>query len=329
MSPGVIVEQRIAELTALRVPFVRATVVRAKRPTSANPGDTAVVLEDGRLEGFVGGSCAEATVRRFSLEVLQTGEPLLLRISPEQVGDGDLIEGAVAVGNPCLSGGELEVFLEPRLPAPRVVVLGETPIGRSLALLGGDLGYEVAPGDEAVADPSKLEGAAAVIVASHGRDEEVLLSAALAAHVPYVALVASRKRAAAVLASLDVTAEQRAAVRAPAGLDIGAHTAAEVALSILAEVVASVRSAPRSAPAAAAAGAAGAGHPDGRIDGTAASKRQDRFQAAFAVDPICGMTVAAVDSTLHSDVSGVREWFCSAGCQAAFEADHRAANANR
>ncbi|HEX3426423.1 MAG TPA: XdhC family protein [Acidimicrobiales bacterium] len=328
MSPVAVLEERIAELTAGRVPFVRATVVRAKRPTSANAGDTAVVLEDGQLEGFVGGSCAEATVRRFSLEVLQSGEPLLLRISPDQVGDGDLIEGAIAVGNPCLSGGELEVFLEPRLPAPKVVVLGETPIARSLALLGGDVGYDVAPGDDALAEPSTLKGAAAVIVASHGRDEEALLTAALAAEVPYVALVASRKRAAAVLASLDVSAEQRAAVRAPAGLDIGAHTAGEVALSILTEVVASVRARHRSAPTTVGA-AAEDRHADGPIDGAATSRRQDRFQAAFAVDPICGMTVAAVDSTLHSDGSGEREWFCSVGCQAAFEAEHQAAAAPR
>jgi xanthine dehydrogenase accessory factor len=315
-----VLDQRAAELAAGRVPFVRATVVRARRPTSANPGDTALVLEDGRIEGFVGGACAEATVRRIGLEALQSGEPVLLRISPDQVGDGDLVEGAIVVGNPCLSGGELEVFLEPRRPAPLVVILGETPIGRSLALLGQDLGYDIQAVDDAPGGIEAMAGAAAVVVASHGHDEEATLTAALMQGVPYVALVASRKRAAAVLASLEVTPEQRQAVRAPAGLDIGAHTSGEVALSILAEVVASIRAHDARAAADEARHAAVA-------DGETSTRKNDRFQAAFAVDPICGMTVAAVESSRHSDVTGERHWFCSAGCQSAFEAGYATASA--
>src|ERR1700722_15966537 len=219
-SPNGSIDRRMAELAAARVPFVRATVVRAKRPTIANPGDTALLLEDGQIEGFVGGSCADATVRRFGLEALLSGEAVLVRITPDQVGDGDLIEGAIVVGNPCLSGGELEILLEPRLPAPRVVVLGETPIGRSLAVLGEDLGYDMQPVDGAESSVEAIVGAAAVVVASHGQDEQAVLEAALRQGVPYVALVASRKRGSEVLAALDVTAEQRAQVHAPAGLDI-------------------------------------------------------------------------------------------------------------
>ena len=313
-APGIgALNERMAQLLARRVPFVRATVVRARRPTSANPGDTALILEDGEIEGFVGGACAEATVRRFALDVLHSGEPVLLRISPDQVGDGDLIEGAIVVGNPCLSGGELEVFLEPRRPAPRVVVLGETPIGRSLVVLGQDLGYDIQPVDDVVSGVEAMRGAAAVVVASHGRDEEAVLTAALAWGVPYVALVASRKRATAVLDSLDVTPEQRASVRAPAGLDIGAHSAGEVALSILAEVVASVRAQP-STPHSEEP-------PPTALEGVTRTVSNDRFHAAFAIDPTCGMSVAAVDSTLHSDVTGERQWFCCAGCKSAFEAE--------
>ncbi len=319
---GAVLDQRMAELAALRVPYVRATVVRARRPTSANPGDTAVVLEDGRIEGFVGGACAEATVRRFGLEALQSGDPVLVRISPDQVGEGDLVDGAVVVGNPCLSGGELEIFLDPRRPPPRVVVLGDTPIGRSLALLGQDLGYDIESlgADLGGVDGVDVRGAAAVVVASHGRDEEPLLVAALRQGVPYVALVASPKRAAAVLASLDVNPEQRAAVRSPAGFDIGAHTAGEVALSILAEVVASVQS--RRSVAA-----------EGPGEEMALAKKRDQPSIASAVspaagpapatavDPMCGMTVAAVDSSIHSDAGGVRHWFCAPGCKSAFEAE--------
>jgi len=315
-SPSAALDRRIAELATARIPFVRATVVRAKRPTIANPGDTALLLEDGHIEGFVGGSCADATVRRFGLEALLSGEAVLVRITPDHVGDGDLVEGAIVVGNPCLSGGELEIFLEPRLPAPRVVVLGGTPIGRGLAVLGEDLGYDIESVDSGAAVASVIAGAAAVVVASHGEDEQMVLEAALRQGVPYVALVASRRRGRAVLASLDVTDEQRASVRAPAGFDIGARTAGEVALSILAEVVSSVRA---HAPGLAADLA------DDELaaaDGTTLSKKNDRFEAAFVVDPTCGMIVAALDSTMHSDVTGEREWFCSAGCKSAFESEH-------
>jgi xanthine dehydrogenase accessory factor len=203
--------------------FVRATVVRAQRPSSVKAGDTALVLPDGTIEGFVGGACSEESVRLHALRVLETGEPLMLRILP---GDGEAPaeEGAVTVSNPCLSGGALEIFLEPHLPAPRMTVVGDTPVARALVSLASQLGYEV--GDDADA---------AVVVASHGHDEEEALARALEAGVPYVGLVASRTRGTAVLESLE--AVDRSRVHTPAGLDIGARTPAEIALSILAEIV--------------------------------------------------------------------------------------------
>jgi xanthine dehydrogenase accessory factor len=221
--------QRAAALESERVPYVQATVVRAGRPASVQPGATALVLGDGTIEGFVGGHCAEPSVRLHALRVLETGEPLLLRIEPGD-GEGDAIDGAVTVHNPCISGGALEIFLEPNLPAPRMHVIGDTPIAHALAELAEGVGYEV--GEE----PSDDD--AAVVVASHGRDEEQALTAALEAGVPYVGLVASRKRGQAVLASLDVPDDR---VHTPAGLDIGARTPEEIALSILAEIVATRR----------------------------------------------------------------------------------------
>ncbi|MDT4939068.1 MAG: xanthine dehydrogenase accessory factor, partial [Pseudonocardiales bacterium] len=118
-----------ARLEEERAPFVLATVVRARRPTSVRPGDAAVVLGDGRIEGFVGGVCAESSVRLYSLRALETGEPLLLRLVP---GDGEggteeAVDGAVVERNPCLSGGSLEIFLEPQTAAPRIVIAGDTP----------------------------------------------------------------------------------------------------------------------------------------------------------------------------------------------------------
>ncbi len=238
-----------AELTRSREPFVHATVVRAQKPTSAHAGDTALVRADGTIDGFVGGTCAEASVREYGLMTLSTNEPLLLRIVPGEASPQSSEEGAVTVANPCLSGGSVEIFLEPKVPAPRLLVVGDSPIAEALGQLGRPLGYavEVVPGQDAVPHADD----AALVVASHGRGEEPALTAALRLGVPYVGLIASRIRGAAVLSALDVADDQRARVHSPAGLDIGGRTAAEIALSVLAEIVQERRAAERhGAPAA-------------------------------------------------------------------------------
>jgi xanthine dehydrogenase accessory factor len=247
---GVALSERARALAAAREAFVAATVVRARSPTSARPGDVALVLADGTVEGFVGGVCAEASVRLHALRVLETGEPLLLRLVPDAgagAGDDRAADGAVTEHNPCLSGGALEIFLEPSLPAPRVVVVGDAPVAAALRELAPHVGLEaVAPSAGVVAVSAED---LALVVASHGRDEESALAAALAEGVPYVALVASPRRGEAVRASLDVPEALKGRLRTPAGLDIGARTPAEIALSILAEIVQERRSgAPRGTP---------------------------------------------------------------------------------
>ena len=146
-------------------PYVHATVVRAQHPTSVHAGDAAIVHPDGTVDGFVGGHCALESVRLHAEQVLATGEPLLLRIVPVPE-EEEPPEGVVVAHNPCLSGGAFEVFLEPWLPAPRLVVIGEAPMARALAELGRAAGYEV------VADAEPHPGDAAVVVASHGEGEE-------------------------------------------------------------------------------------------------------------------------------------------------------------
>ncbi len=143
--------KRVEQLAGERVPFVLATVVRARRPTSVRAGDSAVVLGDGTIEGFVGGDCATSSVRLHSRKALETGEPVLLRLVPgdgEASREADAVHGTVIVErNPCLSGGALEIFLEPQLPAPRVVVIGDAPIARALADVARAAGYDVVVAD--------------------------------------------------------------------------------------------------------------------------------------------------------------------------------------
>src|SRR5437588_6495471 len=174
---------RVAQLVADRTPFVIATVVGSRRPTSVRPGDAAVVLADGTIEGFVGGVCAESPVRLYSLRALETGEPVLLRLVP---GDGETendesLDGSIIEHNPCLSGGALEIFLEPQLPAARVVVVGGSPIARALQQIAGAAGYDVLAAAADQAEPKSSD--AAVIVASHGSGEERVLTEALSAGV--------------------------------------------------------------------------------------------------------------------------------------------------
>src|SRR6266496_2171286 len=133
---------RVDSLKTGRTPFVLATVVRAERPTSAKPGDRALVLPDGTMEGFVGGSCAESTVRSHGLRLLASGESALLRITPTESAE-TVTEGLVTVGNPCLSGGTLEIFLEAMVPPKLVHIHGDGPVARALAAVGEAAGYEV------------------------------------------------------------------------------------------------------------------------------------------------------------------------------------------
>lgn len=293
MSQGM--AARVLELSAGRVPFVHATVVRAQVPSSARAGDDAVVLPDGTIEGFVGGQCAETSVRTAALGALRHGETVLLRVLPDGAAPFPDSPGAQVVVNTCLSGGALEIFLRPMLPAPLVEVVGATPVADAIVAMAGLLDYEAAR-----SGPGGSPGhATAVIVASHGRDEHAAIRAALDAGVPYVALVASRRRGAAVLDELELTADERARIRTPAGLDIGARTAPEVALSILAEVVQTLRAA-NHRPAEPAA------------------------PPPTAVDPMCGMTVTIVPDTPHLTVDGADVWFCNPGCRDGYAAERGA-----
>jgi len=313
-------DERAAQLRTRGEPFVRARVVLARRPTSAKAGDEAIVHADGSIEGFVGGTCAESTVRAQSLRLLRDPEPLLLRIIPDADGTADDAGaaddaaggpapaepsgGTLTVHNPCLSGGALEIFLDPVVPPPLVLVHGDGPIAEAIARVTTAVGYRCAPADT-------VTGADAVVVASHGRDEAEVLCAALEAGVTYVGLVASRLRGAAVFDEIaadrpDLAAAVRERVDTPAGLDIGARTAGEIAISILASIV---RSRPRR-PARIID--AGADQPAGVAGADA---------AGAAIDPVCGMTVATVPASPHTEHDGRVVWFCGPGCLRAYRAD--------
>jgi xanthine dehydrogenase accessory factor len=297
---------RAAALTAAGTPFVWATVVRAHRPTSAKAGDSALVLADGEIDGFVGGDCAESTVRAQALELLSTGTTRLLRITPTDEGQSIDEDGTVTVHNACLSGGTLEIFLEPSVPLPVIAVYGHAPI--ATALLRADRLFGMQVRSLSSPDDPLPPGTTAVVVASHGNEEAPVLTAALNAGVPYVGLVASRGRGPAVLNALPVDDDKRKSVHTPAGLDIGARTAPAVALSILAEIIAS-----HEEPSV----AEGSGEAEAMAE-----------SASTARDPVCGMIVAAVPASPQLEMPAGTIYFCGTGCRTAY-LDNPAAYATR
>ena len=289
------IADRVRQLRHDRHPFVHATVVRAQHPTSAQAGDEAILLPDGTIEGFVGGQCAQSSVRKAALGALQTGQSVLLRVLP----DGDVhfpdAPGACVVVNPCLSGGALEIFLAPQIPVPLVRICGVTPIAEALARICAVLGYEIRDDD----DTGGFDGLTAVVIATHGGAEADIIRAALDAGVGYIGLVASRVRGVSVLESLDLGESERTRVHTPVGLPIEAQTPAEIAVSIAAEMISAVRSAgldlTRGAEAPAAA-------------------------AATALDPVCGMTVTVGPNAVHLRIGAQDHWFCCPGCRTTFAA---------
>lgn len=287
---------RAEQLRSARRPFVFATVVRAESPTSAKPGDCALVHPDGTIEGFVGGSCAESSLRVQSLKALDSNQPTLLLITPESSGSAQkAIFGVVSVENKCLSGGTVELFLEPSVPDPLVFIYGHSPIAEAFLDLGQHLKFDVQPADLDTNFPSDLF---AVVLATHGSDEVEVIKLALDHGVEYIGLIASRKRGEAVLDLIGTAGEEMRRVHTPAGLDIGAREPEEVAVSIFAEMISVRRSKSVSLPKP-------------LVDSSGAS----------AVDLVCKMEVAQVDSSIHFEYKGNTYWFCGSGCLEAFRFD--------
>jgi xanthine dehydrogenase accessory factor len=278
--------RRAGELTGQNHGFVLATVVNVTRPASTRRGDKGLVTESGELVGWVGGACSEPIVIREALRALADGEPRLVRIGPPGSHE-DTPDDVVAAESMCASEGTVEVLLEPQLPAPLLAVVGDGPAARVLAELAGTIGWRVA---------TELRGDAdAVVVATMGHGDEDVLTAALEAPIGYVGLIASARRAAAVLAELrgrGVEEESLARVRSPAGLDLGPSSQPEIAVAILAELVA------------------------WRHLGTA-----HETHVVEQVDPVCGMTVALGEQTETAEHGGVVYAFCCAHCRHSFEAD--------
>jgi xanthine dehydrogenase accessory factor len=281
--------------------FALATVVWRQGPSSGHQGSRAIVTAAGEVHGWIGGACAEPTVIREAQRAIADGEPRLLLLgTPEQF--GAVPEGMTVIPISCQSDGAMEVYVEPVVSSPHLLVVGRSPMAQALHELAAAVGWrsdlmEVA---DLVATEA-IDTRAAIVVATQGHGDEDAMEAAARAAPAYLGLVASRRRGEVVLGYLadrGVPKDVLDRVRVPAGLDLGHTSHREIAVAILAELV-QLR----------ASGALGTG-------GAVAVPRR-----VEAVDPVCGMTVAADDTTRPFEHQGVTYHFCGAVCRAAFEQD--------
>ncbi len=295
---------RAAALRARGETFAVATVVRVEPPTSARPGDKALVTADGKLWGWIGGSCSEALVRREALVAIGDGQPRLVKISPELAPEHS--PGVVAHLSTCPSAGSLDVFIDPQLPRPLLLAVGSTPAAHTLVRLAAAIGFRtcaVHPGavqtDFPDADlvlnslelsPARPDADTWVVTATMGHYDEDALAAVLRHDVAYVGLVASRRRMETVIEVLrgrGVAGLER--IRRAGGQAAGASQE-EIALGALAEIVAERR----------------------------ATRRQSLELPAGAVDPVCGMRVDTVGALHTWRQADITYYFCSAHCLDAF-----------
>jgi xanthine dehydrogenase accessory factor len=306
------------ELQRSGTPFAIAVVVRAEKPSSGKPGDKAIITIDGTMYGWIGGSCAQPTVIREAVAALRRDEICMIRLSPnpqeQQQRDGlrDLPLG-------CFSGGTLEIFIEPQLPQPRLIVVGNLPVARALAELSKAMSYRTvlvdaehkggAPhyADEVLSDVSRLAEyvtpLTAIVVATHGQYDELAIEQALQTKAPYIGLVASGKRAAVVreyLAQQGWSEKQLQRLTAPAGIDIHARRGDEIALSIMAEIVQRRRNMENAWQLAAATEQAAPSSPE------------------QVIDPVCGMNVTIANARFTYRHEDTTYYFCCPGCKTTF-----------
>lgn len=319
--PDLSVLEQVSELARAGEPFALATVVWRQGPSSSQQGSKAIITGSGELRGWIGGACAEPVVLREAREVITSGVPRLLLLGePGQFG-GAVPEGMTVVPIACQSEGALEVYIEPIVPAPHLVIVGHSPMARALHSMATALGWRtmlVAGEEFTSADAGERS---MVVVATQGHGDEEALEQAVRARPAYLGLVGSRRRGTAVLGYLaerGLDQEQLGRVRVPAGLDLGRTTHEEIAVAILAELVQLRASGALAGPARPDRAAGSAGGGAAAAGGASAPGSAAR---AEAVDPVCGMTVDAGPSGRPLIHDGQTYYFCSARCRWEFEKD--------
>lgn len=298
------------QLTQAEEAFVLATVVWCERPTSAKPGAQAIIKSNGEMIGWIGGSCTQPVVVREATRLLhEGGDPYVLRLGGSEYSELLARSGMRVVPMNCASGGVMDIYIEPHLPSPQLVLIGASPVITALSQLASVLDFSVTHLDHADLSQVSINQRTYILVASHGEYDEDVLAQALSSSAIYVGMVASHRRAEACreyLRASGLTETQLQRLKAPAGLDIGAVKPEEIAASILAELVQVQR---RGQPAYNEA-----------VSTTEQPTDEDAANSAeTALDPVCGMIVEIATARYHSSHDGRDFYFCCPSCQRLFE----------
>lgn len=301
------------ELSRQQQPYLVATVIWARGPSSGKRGSAAIVRPDGTATGWIGGACAEPAVLREAGEALQDGKPRILLLGTEEDLADKTRPDVIKVPISCTSEGALEVFLEPVLPAPHLVLVGGSPAVTTLTSLARSLDWRVTvvdvgagSDDHPLADqvlssismPDDVTSATAVVVATQGHHDEPAIEAALASDAGYIGLVASAARAETLIGYLrdrGLPEEQLRRVQAPAGLDLGPIDHREIGVAILGELVRR------------------------RAAGELAGWAAPAAIGQIAVDPVCGMEVDPDGAPWSATHGALSYHFCSPRCMEEFE----------
>ena len=295
------------ELRAREEAFVLATVVAYKSPQSAKPGSKAIIKADGEMIGWIGGGCVQPIVLREAKQALQTGKPKLLTISPDEPRDD--WKGVGSYRMTCEGGGSLEIYLEPFLPKPQLLIVGRSPVAQTVAHLGHLLDFKVVAADPEVKSEhfpdadlllrdlnvvrDQINENTFVVVATMGNGDEEGLLAVVGSRPRYLGLVASEKKSQALFEYARETGasdEDIAVFKSPAGMELGSETMAEIALSVAAEIVRVRR-----------------------------SSSEEAVAPKVAKDPICGMMVDIENARYSSAVNNETIYFCCLRCKETFD----------
>ena len=284
--------------------YALATVVWRKPPSSGQHGSKAVITSDGQLHGWIGGACAEPVVIREAKRVLAAGEPSLIWLGQDaDFADIHIPDGVLTIPMSCQSEGALQLYIEPVLVAPEVVIVGRSPMAVTLLELVRGVGWQGELIDGSAFTADMVHSGSIVIVATQGHGDEEVLETALGGSPAFIGLVASAKRGEAVkgyLLDRGVSPEKLAAVNVPVGLDLGHTTHREIAVAILGELV------------------------QRRAAGelrTVLVNQSTKSEPEEVIDLVCNMTVASVPENRPFEYHGVTYYFCAPGCRVAFEKD--------
>lgn len=314
--------QDTEQLKKKNEPFAIAQVVRRDAPSSGKVGDKALINKYGEIIGWVGGGCVKGIVVKEAEDAIRTGKARLVKIGKSFTESKQ--EGVMEYKMTCQSEGTVEIYIEPVLPPPHLLVIGNSAIARALVKMAGFAGYWITgvaqdatlrtfeKVDELITQINlsqvKTSVASFIVVVTQGEGDEKALAEALKKEYAYLGFVASRKKMASIkefLESSGIDKKKIESITSPAGIDIKAKKPEEVAISILAQIIQIQNS--MAVPVA--------------FEQFETTKEDGGKAPVYYINPVCGVPVDMNNPKHVVDYKGEKVYFCCDGCKVKFDAE--------